>query len=130
MGLMLDTDHCVAILRKRLAAASYVQPTETLYVSVVTVLELIVGASSSAQVDRNMTEVERLLATVSILPFDEASARQTARIKAAGRKTGMLLSDLDMEIAGTALAHRLPLVTHNKQHFERVGGLSLLDWLS
>ncbi|HSU84721.1 MAG TPA: VapC toxin family PIN domain ribonuclease, partial [Thermoanaerobaculia bacterium] len=31
-------------------------------------------------------------------------------------------------IAGTAISHGATLVTHNTREFERVEGLSLVDW--
>jgi len=33
------------------------------------------------------------------------------------------------QIASIALRHALPLVTHNSDHFDRVPGLVLVDWI-
>ena len=42
------------------------------------------------------------------------------------RAQGMLIGDLDMLIAATALHHNLILLTNNRSHFQRVPGLTLL----
>jgi predicted nucleic acid-binding protein len=38
------------------------------------------------------------------------------------------IGPFDGLIAGTALAEKATLVTHNTREFGRVGGLSLVDW--
>ncbi len=38
------------------------------------------------------------------------------------------LDDIDLLIAGIALANHLVLVTRNTRHFERINGLELADW--
>ncbi|HEX9116642.1 MAG TPA: type II toxin-antitoxin system VapC family toxin [Anaerolineae bacterium] len=40
------------------------------------------------------------------------------------------MSDLDLQIASIALRFSAPLLTHNRQHFERVPGLNVEDWLT
>lgn len=38
------------------------------------------------------------------------------------------LDDIDILIAGVALAHDLVLVTHNVHHFTRIEDLEVIDW--
>lgn len=40
------------------------------------------------------------------------------------------IGPIDILIAGTALSHGATLVTHNTGEFERIEGLSLVDWYS
>lgn len=129
MGLILDTDHCIAVLRQKLTLDDVVDSAEVLYVSAITVSELLFGVLRSQRVERNLEIVERLLERVSVLSFDEKSARQTAYLKEHLLRVGRPIADLDLQIAGTALAYNLQLVTHNRRHFERIPGLVLLDWL-
>jgi tRNA(fMet)-specific endonuclease VapC len=37
------------------------------------------------------------------------------------------MSVADSWIAATAIRHKLPIVTHNKKHFEHVPGLSIIS---
>jgi tRNA(fMet)-specific endonuclease VapC len=127
---ILDSDHCVALLRGRLDLRERVSSTETLAVTAITVGELIHGVYKSSRVDENLGRLGVLLATVTVLPYGEAAARQFGRIKAELERTGMKLADLDLQIASLALTHGVPLITHNRRHFERIVGLVVEDWLT
>jgi tRNA(fMet)-specific endonuclease VapC len=62
-------------------------------------------------------------------PFDEFAARRFGALKASLENDGQPLHDLDLQIAGIALENDLPLLTHNRKHFERIEKLKLEDWL-
>jgi len=64
----------------------------------------------------------------TILPLTEKSVEISSDIYAALRKTGNQLDDIDILIAGVALAHDLVLVTHNVHHFNRIEDLEVIDW--
>ncbi len=51
-----------------------------------------------------------------------------AEIYADLRKGGNLIDDIDILIAGIALANNLILVTRNRRHFERIKNLEIEDW--
>jgi tRNA(fMet)-specific endonuclease VapC len=73
-----------------------------------------------------------LLVALTILPFDEWSARRFGQLKALLEQAGEVISDLDLQIACIALGQDAALVTHNQQHFSRLTtltGLVLEDWL-
>ena len=38
------------------------------------------------------------------------------------------VDDIDLLIAGVAMANNLVLITHNQKHFGKVQGLELADW--
>jgi tRNA(fMet)-specific endonuclease VapC len=44
------------------------------------------------------------------------------------RAKGTPADDIDLLIAGIALANNLILVTHNVKHFDRIEGLEVTDW--
>ena len=79
---------------------------------------------------KNLVRLDVLLAALALLPFDEGAARQFGQIKAHLEQLGNRLSDIDLQIAGIALYHQAPLVTHNRRHFERVPNLTIEDWLA
>ena len=126
---LLDTDHWVALLRGRLSLEGKVSPDESLAITAISVAELTHGASKSARVEENLAQLDILLATLIILPFDEAAARHFGALKATLERSGNRLADLDLQIASIALANDLSLITHNTRHFARILGLRLDDWL-
>jgi len=64
----------------------------------------------------------------SVLPLTEQSVTFSARIYANLRRNGTPVDDIDLLIAGVALANDLVLITHNLRHFSRIEGLELQDW--
>jgi len=127
---ILDTDHWIALLRGHLSLVNAVSPDEPLAITSISVGELIHGAMKSARAADNLTRLELLLATLTILPYDERAAFKFGLLKAQLEKKGMRLADLDLQIASIALVHDVPLVTHNTRHFQRIPELVLEDWLS
>lgn len=97
-------------------------------ISAVTLGELVFGAEHSQQVERNLADIEAMVARLEVLPFDEKAAYQFGQIRAALYHAGQLIGPYDMMIAGHARASGLILVTNNVKEFERVPGLMLEDW--
>ena len=125
---ILDSDHCVAILRGQLDPRAKVLATGELAITTISIGELMHGAFKSAQPNENQARLGVLLSKVTILPYGMAAARVFGRIKAELERTGRALDDLDLQIASTALVHDAPLITHNRRHFERVPNLVIEDW--
>lgn len=130
MSFILDSDHCIAVLRQRLDVSTRVDPKTLLFVTAITVSELTFGAYKSARVAHNLAEVDLLLEGMTILPFDSDAAHRHGHLKDILRRAGTPLAELDLQIASIALTHALPLATHNTSHYERIPGLSLVDWLA
>ena len=97
--------------------------------TVINVGELMRGGHKSSRTVENLARLDVLLATVTVLPYDEASARRFGLEKADLERAGTPLGGLDLQIACIALQHNVPLVTHNRRHFERLSGLAIEDWL-
>lgn len=129
MSFILDTDHCIAILRGGLDVSLHIQPATPLFVTAITVSELVYGAHKSDRVSQHLAQVSLLLDAVTVLPFDTEAARRCGRLKDMLRRTGTPIAEPDLQIASITLHHALPLVTHNQRHFARVSGLTLMDWL-
>jgi len=126
---LLDSDHCIAILRKKLDLRERVSPDEELATTAISVAELTHGANRSIHREDNLARLEVLLSALIILPFDEAAARRFGILKAELEKRGEPLDDLDLQIASISLENNLPLVTNNTRHFNRLNGLRLVNWL-
>jgi len=125
---LFDTDAISELLRRRPLPA-YVEwlryvPREDQFTSAVVVGELFEGAFRSGAVDRHLRGIEdRVLPSITVIPFETRAARVFGKIAAELRTRGQPLPDADLQIAATALHHGLELVTGNVQHFERVPGL-------
>ena len=129
---ILDSDHCVAVLRAQLDLTGRVTPDEELAITVISVGELVHGAVKSQRSADNLARLDVLLAALTILPYDEWSACRFGQIKAQIEQAGEVISDLDIQIASIALDQNAPLVTHNQKYFSRLtslAGLILEDWL-
>jgi tRNA(fMet)-specific endonuclease VapC len=129
---ILDSDHCVAVLRAQLDLTGRVAPDEELAITAISVGELVHGATKSQRSVDNLARLDVLLATVTILSYDEWSARHFGQLKAQLEQAGEVISDLDLQIASIALDQNAALVTHNQKLFFRLAnlaGLILEDWL-
>jgi tRNA(fMet)-specific endonuclease VapC len=129
---ILDSDHCVAILRAQLDLTGRIAPVEELAVTSISVGELVHGAAKSTRAADNMARLDVLLAALTVLPYDEWSARHLGNLKAQLEQVGEVISDLDLQIASVALDRDAVLLTHNHKHFSRLAnlaGLVLEDWL-
>ena len=126
---ILDSDHCVAILRGQLDLRQHITAANKLAVTCISVGELAHGAHKSIRPVENLARLDVLLAGLIMLPFDMAAAQQFGQLKARLERQGTPLPDLDLQIASIALAQQFPLVTHNRRHFERISVLQLEDWL-
>ncbi len=130
--IVLDTDVVSDLMRPRPAPQLVERLAETAApeqaTTAVTVGELAYGAR---RVDRPelYERAMRLLAGVSVLPFDRDAAERYGDIRSELERAGRRLPDPDLRIAATALAHGAVLITGNVRHFERVPGLSCEDWL-
>jgi tRNA(fMet)-specific endonuclease VapC len=126
---ILDSDHCVAILRGQLDLRGKVPPEEILAITTISIGELTYGVYKSSQLAKNQARLDVLLSTLTPLPLTEQAARLFGQMKAELERAGMRLSDLDLQIASIALEHNSPLVTHNQRYFDRIPHLVLEDWL-
>lgn len=73
--------------------------------------------------------LQSLARTCVILEASYEAARIGGEIYAKLKKKGELLNDADILIASIAKAHDAVLVTNNEEHFARVEGLKIENWL-
>lgn len=62
-----------------------------------------------------------------VLSLTKSSVQTSSQIYADMRRAGSPLDDIDILIAGVAIANGLSMVTHNRRHFERINGLGVED---
>jgi len=126
----LDTNTLVYLFKGagRVAERMLAESPADVAIPSVVLYELELGIALSSQPAKRRKQMDALLGAVTVLPFEEAAARSAARIESTLRSTGTPIGPRDVLIAGTALAHRAILVTHNVREFRRVRGLSVTDW--
>jgi tRNA(fMet)-specific endonuclease VapC len=94
----------------------------------IVVFELEVGIAKSISPQKRQSQLKNFIAVVRILPFGLAEARISASIRANLEQQGNSIGPYDVLIAGTAIANKGTLVTHNTREFSRIEGISLVDW--
>ena len=132
MRYLLDTNTCIAVIRKRpavIARLAAVAPDECA-VSTITVYELYTGVEKCNDPLRERPKVERLLTALHVAEFDSMAAIESARIRAVLERAGQMIGPYDLLLAGHALTLQLVMVTNNVKEFTRVPGLILEDWQS
>ena len=97
-------------------------------ISAVTVMELRCAATRR-QSSKLTASVEAFLSGISILTFDAEAAGRAGVLRASLETKGYSIALADCQIAGTALAYDLTLVT-NDSDLLRVPGLKVADWRS
>ncbi|MBN2198900.1 MAG: type II toxin-antitoxin system VapC family toxin [Candidatus Aminicenantes bacterium] len=133
MRYMLDTDSCIALIKRRsgsmLRRLTSLQPGET-GISAVTLAELHFGVEKSAHREKNRLALTEFLLPLEVADFDEAAAESYGSIRATLEKSGTPIGPLDTQIGAHALSRRAVLVTHNLREFRRIPRLVCEDWLS
>ncbi len=71
--------------------------------------------------------MEEHLRNFVVYPFERALCRKWAEVAAEAKTKGLTIECADAWIAATALLHNIPLITHNRRHFENISGLTLIS---
>ena len=130
MPFLFDTDAISELLRPRPLPA-YIDwllgvPRDEQFTSAVVIGELYKGAYKSQSAAHHLTNIEqRVLPSVTVLPYDTATAKVFGQTRAFLEETGKVLADADIQIASTAIYHGLELVTGNVSHFSRILNLKI-----
>jgi predicted nucleic acid-binding protein len=129
---LVDTDILSEFLRGTHKVAEnaerYLQSYDAINFSIITYYEILNGLlyKDAKKQLKKFTDFAELN---KILPLTISATRQAAEIYADLRKQGQLIGHTDCLIAGIALTNGLQLVTNNTDHFKRVKGLELVNWL-
>ncbi|MEG3166170.1 type II toxin-antitoxin system VapC family toxin [Sphingomonas sp. PB2P19] len=129
---MLDTNIVSDLVRSpqghvfdRIAAVG----SDTMCISIITAAELRYGCAKKGS-PRLLAQVETILGSIEILPFDVPVDAEYAGIRAELEAEGKPIGPNDLLIAAHAYAAGATLVTANVGEFERVRGLHVENWLA
>ncbi len=131
---LLDTDILSNLIKKKCSRFLIEKldetPHESIFTTPINISEIYYGAfKSPGRLGILSLFEEKVFPNLTILSFDEKSARFFGEIKAKLEKKGKAKSDSDLRIAAIALQHRLILVTGNTKHFEDIPGLKTENWI-
>jgi tRNA(fMet)-specific endonuclease VapC len=101
----------------------------TINFSIITYYEILSGLKHR-DANRKLETFLAFATENTVLPLTQNAVTHAAEQYAALCKCGTPLDDIDLLIAGIALANELVIVTHNTEHFERIEGLSVENWTS
>lgn len=126
----LDTDTVSHFLRGEGRVAQRLLATDFARISLpaIVVHELRYGALHRGLGEQRLQDLESFLGCLAVLPFDDAAAAVSARMRVALERQGQQIGPFDLLIAGTVLASGATLVTRNQREFSRVPGLQIEDW--
>ena len=107
---------------------SYLKDYDSINLSIITYYEILNGLlyKDARKQLKKFTEFSHLN---KILPLTISATHQAAEIYAELKKKGQPIGHTDCLIAGIALTNDLQLVTNNIDHFKRIKGLELINWL-
>lgn len=128
---MLDTNIVIYTIKNRPTRVkeAFKQHQDQMCISSVTWGELIYGAERSSQPERNLSDIEQMVARLEIAPFEAQAAAHFGQLRAELYRTGKPIGQYDMMIAGHARSKGLILVSNNLKEFERVPGLRVENWV-
>lgn len=125
---LLDTDTCIALLKKKPSIIQHLRDVgvHNCKISDVTIAELYFGAvkSGSEKHFNEVNQISSLFESYRILYL-----LKYAEIRWELEKKGLKIGDMDMFIAATALEEDLIIVTGNTDHFSRIEGLKIENWM-
>lgn len=103
-------------------------PPKDIHIPSIVIYELEVGIAKSSSPHKRTQQLATLLSAVNVLPFGLEEAINAAQIRVRLEQNGKPIGPYDILIAATAMAQGATLVTHNKQEFERIDQLRIIDW--
>jgi tRNA(fMet)-specific endonuclease VapC len=124
---MLDTSVLVAVERRRARLDQLIDDDDDVSISAVTAAELWVGVelADARRRPRRTTFVEQVLSTIPVEDYDLETAQVHARLLADALRPGRPRGAHDLLVAAMAIARRRELVTHDRQGFQGIEGLTI-----
>jgi predicted nucleic acid-binding protein len=129
MRYLVDTDWLIDALvgiPEAVATLEDLTP-DGLGISIISVGEVYEGAHRGSDPEVRLARYRMFLAPFPVLSLTDPIMERFARTRAALRRQGELIPDLDLLIAATVLDHDLTLLTRNRRHFLRIPGLMLYE---
>ncbi len=130
MGTVVDTDVLIDLLREKEYAVKKIkelEKNESLSTTDINAFELYFGAYNSKKKDKNISSSKGLIKTLTLLHTTEEAMETGARIFADKKAKGKSIEIRDVLIAAITSQKGFSLLTRNREHFENIEGLVLLE---
>lgn len=101
---------------------------QSLATTIINKIELLYGAYHSKKRNDNLKKLNAFFEEITVLDLDHTAANHFATEKSRLTKSGKTVADFDLLIASICLSNKLPLVSNNIKHFDRIKGLKLENW--
>ena len=128
---LLDTDILSLFFRNHSNVVKsckiYLQEYGQLNFSLITYYEILSGLKHR-DAHKQLEKFSAFSKLNKIIVLTEESIKISAEIYADLRKKGTPVDDIDLLIAGVAIANNLVLISHNHKHFGKIERLELEDW--
>ena len=125
--MIADTSFLIDIMKYDKDAIKKAEEIEkkgnTIAITSISIFELFIGVTLSIKQDQERNKINRIINGLSIISFDEDSAREAGRIFAQKRKNGTVIEPEDSMIVGICSRRNEILITRNIKHFSDIEGL-------
>ena len=129
---LVDTDILSEFFRGNLKvvenANQYLQSYDSINLSIITYYEILNGLLYK-DAKNQLKKFSDFVDLNKVFSLTIRATRIAAEIYADLRRQGKSIGHTDSLIAGIALANDLQLVTNNTEHFKRIKGLEITNWL-
>lgn len=105
----------------------YLQIYDLIEISLLTYYEITSGLLAKNAL-KQLSIFDDFVACNIVIPISEKSARISSELYSTLRKSGNIVDDIDLLIAGVAIENDMTLVTNNENHFSRIPGLNIQNW--
>jgi tRNA(fMet)-specific endonuclease VapC len=128
---LIDTDILSMYLRGDEKVKSkfeeYLSRHSTINISILSYYEILSGLKYK-NANKQMGSFFKLCEDASIIPITEESCSKSADIFASLKKSGEIIDNVDILIAGICLENNFFIVTNNTKHFSRIKKIEIVNW--
>lgn len=125
--IIADTDVIIDFFSGIDPAASEIEQLinqDSLALTSITVFELYAGIIGK----KRIKQIDDLITILPVFPLEAQHVRTAAEIYSELKKTGNLIGNQDILIAGICITHNIPIITRNTAHFSRISRLQLFSF--
>ena len=107
---------------------NYLKENDSMNFSIITYYEIISGLLFK-NAHKQLEIFEQFTLSNNIIFLTEKSCRISGELYSKLRQQGSAIDDIDLLIAGVAIENDFVLITNNVQHFKRIPGLKIENWI-
>jgi tRNA(fMet)-specific endonuclease VapC len=127
---LIDTDILSMYLRGNEKVKSkfeeYLASYFTINISILSYYEILSGLKHK-NASKQLESFLELCEIAAIVPITKGSCNKSAEIYASLKKSGQIIDDVDILIAGICLEEKFDLVTNTTKHFERIEDIEIVN---